>query len=173
MSAHMWRASSRCAHFSECLRQELRDLPNVDVATILPEAVDTPIFQRAANVSGRAVRPVPPLVDADEVAEGIVACARSPQREVTYGRAGRALELLHSHAPGLYACALPPAFEAGNYRDQAAAPTEGVVLGPDNAIHAIRGGWKQRRRTLAEAFVETMLGGVRGLMGRGGTRREP
>jgi NADP-dependent 3-hydroxy acid dehydrogenase YdfG len=39
--------------FSECLRQELRDLPEVDVATMLPQAVDTPIFEHAANYSGR------------------------------------------------------------------------------------------------------------------------
>ena len=64
--------------FSECLRQELRDLPDVDVATMLPQAVDRPIFGNAANYSGRAVRPVPPMVDPTEVAEGIVKCARDP-----------------------------------------------------------------------------------------------
>ena len=33
--------------FSECLRHELRDVPGIDVATILPQAVDTPIFAHA------------------------------------------------------------------------------------------------------------------------------
>jgi NAD(P)-dependent dehydrogenase (short-subunit alcohol dehydrogenase family) len=88
--------------FSECLRQELRHLPHVDVATMLPQAVDTPIFARGANLAGRAVRPVPPVKDPDEVAAGIVACARHPKREVTYGRAGKALELLQALAPGLH-----------------------------------------------------------------------
>src|SRR4051812_48570556 len=35
--------------FSACLRHELRDAPGIDVATILPAAVDTPIFRQAAN----------------------------------------------------------------------------------------------------------------------------
>ena len=43
--------------FSECLRQELRDSPGIEVATILPAAIDTPIFTQAANYSGRRVRP--------------------------------------------------------------------------------------------------------------------
>jgi len=47
--------------FGECLRQELRDEPNIDVATMLPQAVDTPIFDRAANYAGRATRPIPPI----------------------------------------------------------------------------------------------------------------
>jgi NAD(P)-dependent dehydrogenase (short-subunit alcohol dehydrogenase family) len=50
--------------FSECLRQELRHLPHVDVATMLSQAVDTPIFARGANHAGRAVRPVPPVFEA-------------------------------------------------------------------------------------------------------------
>src|SRR5215212_2021964 len=98
--------------FSECLRQELRDVPNVDVATMLPQAVDTPIFARAANYGGREARPIPPLIDPATVAEGIIACARSPKREVTYSRAGRLIELGHSITPSLWQRFLPPAFEA-------------------------------------------------------------
>jgi short-subunit dehydrogenase len=96
--------------FGECLRQELRDLPEVDVATMLPQAVDTPIFARAGNYSGKSVRPIPPIVDPEEVARGIVRCAKSPKREVTYSRMGRLLELWHSLLPGAYHRFLPPAF---------------------------------------------------------------
>jgi short-subunit dehydrogenase len=45
--------------FSECLRHELRDLPGIDVATILPQAVDTPIFGHAANYAGARCGPSP------------------------------------------------------------------------------------------------------------------
>jgi short-subunit dehydrogenase len=156
--------------FSECLREEVRDVPGVDVSTMLPQAVDTPIFARAANFSGRAVRPIPPLVDPEDVAAGIVACARSPKREVTYRRAGRALEILHSVAPPLYARMLPPAFEAGNYADAPADRNAGEVLEPRGGAHAVRGGWKERRRVLVQAFVDAAVAGLRGLAGR--SRRE-
>jgi NAD(P)-dependent dehydrogenase (short-subunit alcohol dehydrogenase family) len=150
---------------SECLRQEVRHEPDIGIATILPQAVDTPIFARAANYAGRGVRPIPPLVDPYAVAAGIVACARSPQREVTYRRAGRGLELLHSLAPTLYGRVLPPAFEAGNYASTPAPADAGGVLVAPPGERAVHGGWKRRRRVLAEAFLDTAAGGLRGLLG--------
>jgi NAD(P)-dependent dehydrogenase (short-subunit alcohol dehydrogenase family) len=153
---------------SECLREEVRSTPGVDVVTILPQASDTPIFRRAANFSGRPVRPIPPLVDPEEVAAGIVRCARSPKREVTYRRAGRALELFHSFAPGLYARVLPSGFRAGNYGRGHAPPSAGRTLEPmsDENAYAVLGGWKaQRRGDLLRAFVATLTGFAKGLFG--------
>jgi NAD(P)-dependent dehydrogenase (short-subunit alcohol dehydrogenase family) len=163
MSARTRRASSRSA-FSECLRHELRDIPDIDVATILPQAVDTPIFAHAANYSGRAVRPVPPMVDPHEVARGIVRCARTPTREVTYKRAGRALELLHSFAPDLYGRILPAAFEAGNYGRRPMATTVGQVLAAEPGDHRVDGGWRRHgRRQLAGALVDAFKAAAQGI----------
>ena len=153
--------------FSECLRQELRAMPEVDVATILPQAVDTPIFGRSANYSGRAVRPIPPLVDPEEVARGILLCAKSPKREVTYSRAGRILEIAQTLVPRAYGRLLPPSFEAGNYGRDAAVPGPGRVLEPVEAAHGIKGGWKRDRRSdLRRAFIAAAGGSVRGLAPR-------
>jgi NAD(P)-dependent dehydrogenase (short-subunit alcohol dehydrogenase family) len=111
--------------FGECLRQELRNAPDVDVATILPQAVDTPIFARAANYSGRSVRPIPPLVNPEEVADGIVLCAQSPKREVTYARMGRLLEVAHSLLPGLYKPIAAPCLRGRQLRQRASGPHGG------------------------------------------------
>jgi NAD(P)-dependent dehydrogenase (short-subunit alcohol dehydrogenase family) len=46
--------------FSEALRQELGDLPDVNVCTVSPSPIDTPIFASTANYSGRAVKAPPP-----------------------------------------------------------------------------------------------------------------
>jgi NAD(P)-dependent dehydrogenase (short-subunit alcohol dehydrogenase family) len=151
--------------FSECVRQELRHEPDIDVATMLPQAVDTPIFGRGANFAGRGIRPVPPMVDPDDVARGIVACAREPKREVTYGRAGRLLELLQTAAPRLHSRVLPPAFEAGNYLDEPARPTAGAVVHPLAQGERIDGGWRAGRRAdLARALLAAAGGAVRGLV---------
>jgi NAD(P)-dependent dehydrogenase (short-subunit alcohol dehydrogenase family) len=152
--------------FSECLRHELRDAPDIDVATILPQAVDTPIFGRAANYAGRAVRPVPPVIDPRTVADGIVRCAQSPKREVTYRRVGRALEMLHSFAPSLYERVLPAAFEAGNYAPARTAATPGAVLDAGDGGHAIHGGWRERRRVLAGALADAAVATGHALLGR-------
>jgi NAD(P)-dependent dehydrogenase (short-subunit alcohol dehydrogenase family) len=153
---------------SECLREEVRSMPSVDVVTILPQASDTPIFGQAANFSGRPVRPIPPLVDPEEVADGIVRCAQSPKREVTNGRAGRALELFHTFAPGLYSRVLPCGFRAGNYGPGHSAPSRGRTLEQvsDADAYAVHGGWKaQRRGELLRAFLATLAGFAKGLLG--------
>ncbi|HEV7528158.1 MAG TPA: SDR family NAD(P)-dependent oxidoreductase [Solirubrobacteraceae bacterium] len=156
--------------FGECLRQELRGVPGIDVVAVLPQAGDTPIFAQAANFSGRGVRPIPPLVDPEGVARGIVRCAECPKPEVTFGRAGRLFEMLHLLAPRLYSRVLPPAFELGNYRRDAVSETAGRVLAPtdEQAAYEVRGGWKRDRRTeLARALAATLTGLLKGLFGRG------
>jgi len=152
--------------FSACLRQELRHEPGIHVTVIAPQAVDTPIFENAGNYAGRPARPVPPLVDPDEVATGIVRCARDPRPEVTYRRAGRLLEVFHAVSPRLYDRLLPPAFEAGNYGEGQAAPGPGNVLEAVPADRSVTGGWKRdRRRELARAFLATSRGMLRGVRG--------
>lgn len=149
--------------FCECLRQELRDSEGIKVAVMLPAATDTPIFRGAANYSGRLVRPVPPVFDPWEIAEGIVACAQDPKREVTYGRVSRLLELVHSIAPGLYQRFAGSAFRAGNFSHRPAPVTSGNVLRPAGG-HRIYGEWRARhRRQLADALLAAAGGAWRGL----------
>jgi NAD(P)-dependent dehydrogenase (short-subunit alcohol dehydrogenase family) len=133
--------------FSKCLQEELADTPETAVVTVLPQAIDTPIWQHAANHSGRAIRPVPPVADARRVAEAVVACAQRPRKEITVGATGRILEILNTAAPGLYARLIPGLFRrlvlasrpaddnAGNLHDPAASSTE------------VDGGWLPRTRT--------------------------
>jgi NAD(P)-dependent dehydrogenase (short-subunit alcohol dehydrogenase family) len=152
--------------FSHCLRYELADLPDVHVATILPQAVDTPIFDHAANHAGRRARPIPPLVDPGTVAEGILHCARDPRPEITYARSGRALELLHVALPRLYDRVAPAMFTDGSFAE-AHSPEH-----PDGNLHrplpgSVTGGWKdERRRVLWRALDNAITGGLRGLAGR-------
>jgi hypothetical protein len=152
--------------FSECLRQELADTPGISVATMLPEAVDTPIFANAANYAGRRPRPIPPLLDPCEVAHGIVRCVEMPGREVTYGHLGRVVELLHSLLPRLYERTVPAAFAAGNYSCDTAPDGPGN-LRASTGSHEIDGGWREHERgELIKAFLASARGGARGLFRR-------
>lgn len=149
--------------FSECLQGELADEPDIHVAAVVPEAVDTPIFEHAGNYTGRQVRPIPPVLDPEEVAAGIEACAEDPLREVGYGQAGRALEMLHAAAPPLYRRLAHPAFIQGTWGQQPADSAPGNVLGPTGP-HQVEGGWRTRRRgSLRRAFFAAAGGALRGL----------
>src|SRR5918994_1602113 len=68
--------------FSESLRMELRDAPNIHVCTVLPAAIDTPLFQQGANFTGRAVKPIPPVYSAEEVAHALTQVVRHPRRQI-------------------------------------------------------------------------------------------
>jgi NAD(P)-dependent dehydrogenase (short-subunit alcohol dehydrogenase family) len=149
--------------FSECLAGELVDEEGIAVATMVPQAVDTPIFEHAGNYSGHQVRPIPPVLDAEEVAKGIELCAENPKREVNYGQAGRALEVLYAVAPPLYRRLAHPAFVKGTWGKVPAAPAPGNVLG-SRGPHQVDGGWHGRRRgALRRAFLAAAAGGVAGL----------
>lgn len=148
--------------FSECLNGELASEPDIHVATVVPAAVDTPIFEHSANYSGRQVRPIPPVLDPEEVARGIEACAENPKREVNYGQAGRVLEVLFAVAPPLYRRFAHPAFLRGTWGRVPANPTPGNVLASAGP-HRIEGGWRSRRRpALRRAFLAAAVGAFSG-----------
>jgi NAD(P)-dependent dehydrogenase (short-subunit alcohol dehydrogenase family) len=151
--------------FSDCLRSELAAEPGIQITTMAPQAVDTPIFDHAGNYSGRRIRPVPPVLDAEEIATGIEACAESPKREVNYGKAGRLLEILHAFAPGLYRRVAHPAFLWGTLGPEGAAASSGNVLA-GTGPYSTGGLWRLRRRaTLRRAFVAAAAGAAAGLAG--------
>jgi hypothetical protein len=64
---------------SDCLRQELWDMPDIHVVTVLPPATDTPLFQQAGNYMGRAAEPMWPIYNPETIARAIVSAALAPR----------------------------------------------------------------------------------------------
>jgi hypothetical protein len=143
--------------FSECLRQELAGDEGIDVVTILPQSVDTPVFRQAGNYYGRAARAVPPVASAEEVADRILRCARDPRREVTQGRAGQVIETLHALAPGIYGRTLPYFFEWAVFSSKPVEKGSGNVLEPVPEQNRVSDGWDETNATLVQA---ALAGGV-------------
>ncbi|HET7517366.1 MAG TPA: SDR family NAD(P)-dependent oxidoreductase, partial [Actinomycetes bacterium] len=67
------------------LRQAVAGHPRIHVGLVMPGPVDTPMFQRAANHTGRQLRAIPPAYAPERVAAAIVGCARRPRRQTTAG----------------------------------------------------------------------------------------
>jgi NAD(P)-dependent dehydrogenase (short-subunit alcohol dehydrogenase family) len=116
--------------FSECLRQELRDADDIQVVTILPQAVKTPMFNRAANFSGRRVKQLPVPRPADEIAKRIVWCSEDPKREVTDRRFGRLMEIAHAAAPAIWERLMPVMFDRLAFGRESCPPTSGNLFDP-------------------------------------------
>jgi len=73
------------AGFTEALRAELAARSDIEVCGVYPAYVDTPTYLNSANYTGRALRPVPPVVPPERVAEQIVGLALRPRRSVRVG----------------------------------------------------------------------------------------
>src|SRR5215218_8039345 len=73
------------AGFTEALRAELAAHSEIEVCGVYPAYVDTPTYLNSANYTGRALRPVPPVVAPERVAERIVGLALRPRRSVRVG----------------------------------------------------------------------------------------
>ena len=73
------------AGFTEALRFELSARSQIEVCAVHPAYVDTPTYLNSANYTGRALRPVPPVVSPERVAERIVALALRPRRSARVG----------------------------------------------------------------------------------------
>jgi short-subunit dehydrogenase len=153
--------------FSESLRAELADEECIEVATIVPQAVDTPIFEHAGNYTGKLLRPVPPLIKPSKIAEGIVACARDPKLEVNYGYAGRTLEVLYAVSPPLYRLFAPGLFIGGTFSNKLAPKEAGNVFEPIADVR-INAGWRtERKRELADALLGATRAMAMTVVGRG------
>lgn len=144
----------------ECLRMELslEAGHDIHVCTVLPAAVDTPLFQQAANYTGREVRALEPVYPPEAVAEAIVALAERPRREVVVGGAGRFMMLQHGLAPGLYERAAARQIDRQHLRDRPAPHAEGNVFAPMPEHAAVRGGWGGARSRRARPAL--LLGGL-------------
>jgi short-subunit dehydrogenase len=125
--------------FSESLRDEVRG-DGIEVCTVFPASIDTPLFQHAANYTGREIKPAPPVYDARRVADAIVSCAERPQREVFVGNAGRMVSAMRTVGQGLAERLVSRQAESGHFQDRPAPRRPGNLFEPFGGAE-ISGGW--------------------------------
>ena len=133
--------------FGMSLRQELSldGAPDIQVCTVLPASIDTPLFQHAGNYTGWAVKPMPPVYPAEQVARAIVKVAERPGRETMVGNAGRMMALQQRTAPGLTERLMAAMVDRQHLRhDQPAQPTPGNLFEPMAEGTGVSGGWREQ-----------------------------
>jgi NAD(P)-dependent dehydrogenase (short-subunit alcohol dehydrogenase family) len=155
--------------FAAALRQELRDLPGVRVSVVMPATVDTPIYQHAANYSGRAQHPLPPVIAPERVARSIVRNARRPRPEVAVGLAQWTVAPLAAVAPRTYERLTRFVMAHISLRSRPTPDTPGTVLAPKAETNAVTGGWRSTPLRVLTAL--TTVGAVWVVVLRAGARR--
>ena len=127
--------------FAECLRDEVRG-EGLDVCTVMPASIDTPLFQHAANFAGRPVKPLRPIIRPQRVAAAIVRCAKRPRREIVVGFSGRQLIALHDLALPLFERVMSRTVEREHFLQRPADPSPGNLREPVPDWTGVTGGWK-------------------------------
>lgn len=144
------------------LRSELRleGRTGIHVCTVLPAAIDTPIYQQAANYTGYKVRPIPPVYAPQRVARTIVKLAQKPRREATVGPTGRLLLLKHKAVPGVIEAATARVVDKTHLsRRHTTAASSGNLYRPSTVKRTARvdGGWHGRSRTARRRLYAVAL----------------
>ena len=129
--------------FSNVLRQELRDAPGIAVCSILPGAVDTPIYRHAANYVGGDIRPLPPVTSPDRVISAILRVVDRPKAEIIVGQTQRLGAWAHFFAPRLYDGLVGPIVRLGALRKTPIEAHDGNVFAPDPETNTVDDGWRQ------------------------------
>jgi NADP-dependent 3-hydroxy acid dehydrogenase YdfG len=134
-------------------------MPGVRVCVVMPGPIDSPMFEQAANHTGRRLRAVPPACAPERVAAAIVACARRPRRQVVVGFTGRFLMIAHRVSPRLTEWIVARAAATMLLRKEETEPTSGALFEP-RGPSAMLGGWRKvaARRWLGGAFGRTLAG---------------
>ncbi|GAA2701671.1 SDR family oxidoreductase [Nonomuraea recticatena] len=148
---------------SASLRQELRleGARKIKVCTVLPATIDTPLFQHAANQTGRKPLAMPPVYPPERVARAIVNLVRSPRREVVVGTMGRNLVKQSKLAPGLTERMMAVQVDRAHLSRKEPAPaTSGNLYEPAPGLGSVEGGWHGRRKTAVRrtATAAAMIG---------------
>lgn len=131
--------------WSDSLRRELTLDPTVrvDVCTVVPACVDTPLLHQAANFSGRGLQPVRPVDNPEKVARALVRAVRHPRNEIVVGSATRIALLGLALAPRLVGRFLAFAFQRGQFAPTSAALGVGNLLHPIPGPASVHGGWRK------------------------------
>lgn len=152
---------------SDTVRQELRVTGHreISVCTVLPATIDTPFFRTAANHTGRALRPPPPVYPPELVARTIAKLLRHPRRETYAGRAAALLGASWRLLPGTTERVLGSYAARAQFRRGTAPVSSGNLFEPRG--HAEPSGrWGARRHPLRTTAAVGVAAGAAAALAR-------
>jgi short-subunit dehydrogenase len=126
---------------SHSVRQELLASPGIHVCTVCPSSIDTPLWQRAANYSGRRIKPLDPVHPVDQVATVMLGLANNPSREVFAGATGWMLAEQHAADPALTEGLAALYARTSLFQEGVQEATPGSLFTADDHEGGASGGW--------------------------------
>lgn len=133
------------------LQLETRDVPDIHISEVSPGAIDTPIYEQAANYTGREPAPPPPVLSPATMARAVVDCIEGPRRHVDVGPANKIATLGFYLMPWVYDRIVGPLVQLAVFRGSDVPASDGNVTCAKPGAEGERGGWSllaiRRRRS--------------------------
>ena len=127
--------------FSAALRGELVDYPAIYICDLFPAFLDTPGMQHAANLTGRYIQPIPPLIDPQKIAREMTSLALHPRNSVYIGLAASILKFTYLLFPTLSMALTGKIIKSYLKKAPPSKITEGNIFEPASFGTSIHGGW--------------------------------
>ena len=134
--------------FTQSLRMELADEPDINICTVMPAAIDTPFFQHSGNFAGRVFKPIRPFYQPELVADLIVGLFEHPKGEVFAGTMARPSSWFRSLTPGIFERTFGSMVERDHFLDEPEPPKLGNVFKPMPEGTEVHGGWSDRQPSM-------------------------
>lgn len=151
--------------FGDVLRQEVRGERGIRIRVVLPATIDTPIYQHAANLTGRRVHPLPPIASPERVGRAVVKAPHRRRFATHVGQTLRAAVIVQRIAPRLYDAIKAVLMNVIELRGRGERLTDGTVFTAPTAAGEVTGRWRSapfRALVIAAAGV-VGAGAVRAL----------
>lgn len=107
--------------FTDAIRAEFRDWPDIHICDVFPGAVGSPGAKHQANYVGVELNPMPPVVSAHRVADEIVELVKNPKNKQLIGFTARIAKAFGNAAPDLAAKSMARFMEY-NFKHGKSAP---------------------------------------------------
>ncbi|HYP16080.1 MAG TPA: SDR family oxidoreductase [Opitutus sp.] len=152
--------------FMAALRQEVADTPGIRLCSVFPGVIDTPGYQHGRNVSGKLLKPGPPIYPPEKVAAAMVELALRPQDELSIGWPTRLAKIGYGLAPRTTERVAGVFFRGYLKRAEEAPRRAGNLFAPSSGRMTADGGWRagprrlRRRDRLGRSLAWAGLAGV-------------
>jgi NAD(P)-dependent dehydrogenase (short-subunit alcohol dehydrogenase family) len=119
---------------------ETRDNTSINVVTVSPGSIDTPMYTQAANYAGRVGRPPPPIYRPQTVAKAILRSIDDPRgtRDRSVGITNGIIELGFAAVPAVYDFLVRPLMRLAGLSRRPIEPHEGNVFEPQPSGDQLR-----------------------------------
>jgi short-subunit dehydrogenase len=129
--------------FSEALKGELQGWPHIHVCDMYPGFLDTPGMQHAANFTGKALKPAPPVYSPQKLARAVAAVIQSPAEKTTVGLGATLLRLAWLLFPRISRAATVAVMRTYLKKAPELPVTTGNVVGSVEYGTSVEGGWRK------------------------------